>query len=149
MEESCVDTSCQLCKIIENAKLDLSYIGESKISSIFLNYNQRHMGRCILALKDHYDAIYKVPHLLQQSLWGDLLKLYEAISRAFNPLRINIALLGNKIPHIHWHLIPRYPDEENIYGPPWPNSELRLRDREFLKIKKTILKELEVNRDEI
>lgn len=40
----------------------------------------------------------------------------EAISKLFNHDWHNIASLGNKSPHLHWHLIPRYNNPKEFYG---------------------------------
>jgi diadenosine tetraphosphate (Ap4A) HIT family hydrolase len=31
----------------------------------------------------------------------------QALAREFGAVKVNYALLGNQLPHIHWHLIPR------------------------------------------
>ena len=31
-----------------------------------------------------------------------------ALNRAFNPTKINYELLGNMVPHMHWHIVPRF-----------------------------------------
>lgn len=41
----------------------------------------------------------------------------EILRKVFNPEKINLASLGNKSPHIHWHVIPRFKDD-----PHFPNS---------------------------
>jgi len=41
----------------------------------------------------------------------------EAVFRAFDPRKLNYELLGNAVPHLHWHLVPRYADDPN---PRWP-----------------------------
>ena len=38
-----------------------------------------------------------------------------ALDRAFNPAKINYELLGNMVPHMHWHIVPRF-----SYDPLWP-----------------------------
>jgi diadenosine tetraphosphate (Ap4A) HIT family hydrolase len=41
------------------------------------------------------------------------------------PKKINLAALGNQVPHIHWHVIPRFEDDVFFPGSAWSN---RLRD---------------------
>jgi diadenosine tetraphosphate (Ap4A) HIT family hydrolase len=41
------------------------------------------------------------------------------------PKKINLAALGNQVPHIHWHVIPRFEDDAFFPGSAWSN---RLRD---------------------
>jgi len=44
-------------------------------------------------------------------------KVEEVLRKIFNPEKINLASLGNKTPHIHWHVIPRFKED-----PHFPNS---------------------------
>jgi len=41
--------------------------------------------------------------------------------RVLAPHKINLASLGNQVPHLHWHVIPRFTDDvhfpEAIWGP--------------------------------
>jgi diadenosine tetraphosphate (Ap4A) HIT family hydrolase len=35
------------------------------------------------------------------------------------PLKINLASFGNAVPHLHWHVIPRYADDPHFPQPAW------------------------------
>lgn len=136
--------SCQLCKILESKESNDFFIADFDVSSSFLNYNQSYKGRSILVLKDHYDSIENVSKELQHDFWRDLMKLYSVILKTYKPVRINVALLGNKCQHVHWHLIPRYHTEMNINEPPWPNNKLELRRNNILEIKGNLLSNLQL-----
>jgi diadenosine tetraphosphate (Ap4A) HIT family hydrolase len=41
------------------------------------------------------------------------------------PDKINLASLGNVVPHLHWHVIPRFADDPHFPNPVWGQ---RLRD---------------------
>ena len=44
----------------------------------------------------------------------------ESISRSlFKPDKVNIASLGNVVPHLHWHIVPRYRDDAHFPNPVW------------------------------
>lgn len=44
----------------------------------------------------------------------------EAALRALvAPDKINLASLGNMVPHLHWHVIPRWRDDRNFPGSVW------------------------------
>jgi diadenosine tetraphosphate (Ap4A) HIT family hydrolase len=34
-----------------------------------------------------------------------------ALRRVLSPAKINLASLGNQVPHLHWHVIPRFADD--------------------------------------
>jgi diadenosine tetraphosphate (Ap4A) HIT family hydrolase len=43
----------------------------------------------------------------------------EAVRHIMCPDKINLAALGNMVPHIHWHIIPRYRDDAFFPGSAW------------------------------
>jgi diadenosine tetraphosphate (Ap4A) HIT family hydrolase len=62
----------------------------------------------------------------------------EAAVRALlKPDKINLASLGNMVPHLHWHVIPRFRNDRHFPNPIWgepqrvatPNSPPNLKDR--------------------
>jgi len=53
--------------------------------------------------------------------WSDIRVITNAIEDVFRPCQMNYALFGNAIPHLHAHLIPRYPDDP-APGRPLPDA---------------------------
>jgi diadenosine tetraphosphate (Ap4A) HIT family hydrolase len=50
----------------------------------------------------------------------DVVFAVEAALRArLAPAKINLASLGNLVPHLHWHVIPRYRDDSHFPQPVW------------------------------
>ena len=44
----------------------------------------------------------------------------EAVLRELlAPTKINLASFGNLVPHVHWHVIPRFPDDPHYPQPAW------------------------------
>jgi diadenosine tetraphosphate (Ap4A) HIT family hydrolase len=44
----------------------------------------------------------------------------EAVLRELlQPDKINLASLGNQVPHVHWHVIPRFADDAHFPDPVW------------------------------
>jgi diadenosine tetraphosphate (Ap4A) HIT family hydrolase len=43
----------------------------------------------------------------------------SAMRRTMAPDKVNLASLGNMVPHLHWHLIPRYRNDPHFPGPIW------------------------------
>src|SRR3954466_13954996 len=44
--------------------------------------------------------------------WRDIQHVARAIQRAFAPCHVNYLLLGNLVPHLHVHIVPRYLDDQ-------------------------------------
>jgi diadenosine tetraphosphate (Ap4A) HIT family hydrolase len=51
--------------------------------------------------------------------WLEVLRVAEALQRYYRPLKMNYEVLGNALPHLHTHLIPRYLDDP-APGRPFP-----------------------------
>jgi diadenosine tetraphosphate (Ap4A) HIT family hydrolase len=43
----------------------------------------------------------------------------EALRATLRPDKINLASLGNQVPHVHWHVIPRFVDDAHFPEPVW------------------------------
>lgn len=53
----------------------------------------------------------------------DMVWAVEAVQRSIlQPDKINLASLGNMVPHLHWHLIPRWRDDSHFPEPIWRNT---------------------------
>ena len=57
--------------------------------------------------------------------WRDVQNIARIIERVFNPCHVNYLLLGNIVPHLHVHVVPRYLDDAAPERPlPWTPSEV-------------------------
>jgi diadenosine tetraphosphate (Ap4A) HIT family hydrolase len=43
----------------------------------------------------------------------------SALRKLYNPDKINLASLGNVVPHVHWHVIARFSDDSHFPDPVW------------------------------
>jgi len=43
----------------------------------------------------------------------------RALRDTLRPDKINVATLGNQVPHVHWHVIPRFADDAHFPDPVW------------------------------
>ena len=46
-----------------------------------------------------------------------------AMRQVFRPAKINLASLGNVVPHLHWHVIARFDNDANFPAPIWAASQ--------------------------
>ena len=51
----------------------------------------------------------------------------EAMLRHLRPTKVNLATLGNAVPHLHWHVIARFDWDSHFPGPVWAQP-LRAQD---------------------
>jgi diadenosine tetraphosphate (Ap4A) HIT family hydrolase len=55
------------------------------------------------------------------AFWLELLEVGRTIEAAFELIKLNYNLLGNEVPHLHAHVVPRYADDPR---PGWPSPFL-------------------------
>jgi diadenosine tetraphosphate (Ap4A) HIT family hydrolase len=55
----------------------------------------------------------------QQHLLRVVLAVERVLRTALVPDKINLATLGNQVPHLHWHVIPRFADDAHFPDPVW------------------------------
>lgn len=52
-------------------------------------------------------------------LWRVLSVLEDGVRRHFRPAKVNLASFGNQVPHLHWHIIGRWPSDPQFPGSVW------------------------------
>jgi diadenosine tetraphosphate (Ap4A) HIT family hydrolase len=60
--------------------------------------------------KGHKGEIFELTEEERTDLMDDLAKASAAVQKVFNPDKINYASFGDKGPHMHFHLVPKYKD---------------------------------------
>lgn len=58
---------------------------------------------------------------LMDAVW----QVETAIRTVMQPAKVNLATLGNVVPHLHWHLIPRFADDAHFPAPIWAVAQRR------------------------
>jgi diadenosine tetraphosphate (Ap4A) HIT family hydrolase len=90
------------------------------VSSLYLAKNQTYRGQCQLIFDPRHVA--RIDQLTRDEwtqLATDLFRSHQAVMQVTAPDHINVESLGNVVPHLHWHLIPRYHDDPRWGVPIW------------------------------
>jgi diadenosine tetraphosphate (Ap4A) HIT family hydrolase len=53
----------------------------------------------------------------RQALLQVVLATESALREVMAPDKVNLASLGNVVPHLHWHVIPRFADDPHFPNP--------------------------------
>jgi diadenosine tetraphosphate (Ap4A) HIT family hydrolase len=95
---------------------------------------QHYHGYCILVSRRHAAELSGLPDAERRAYLDEMCLLARAIELCFRPHKLNYELLGNQVPHLHWHLFPRYLDDPERLKPVWlaldrAENDLGLRGR--------------------
>jgi diadenosine tetraphosphate (Ap4A) HIT family hydrolase len=97
-----------------------SPIASLTASHLSLYDDARFPGRSILMLDTHEENLEDVEEELLFNFMKDIQVASKALKQATGSERVNVAILGNTVAHVHAHLIPRFPDmEEFPHSSPW------------------------------
>ena len=55
----------------------------------------------------------------RSALMQTVCKVEAVVRRELQPHKINLASLGNVVPHLHWHVIARWEDDPHFPQPIW------------------------------
>ena len=58
-----------------------------------------------------------------QHVMAVVLATERALRQMVQPDKINLASLGNLVPHLHWHVIPRWQDDSHFPAPIWAAAQ--------------------------
>jgi diadenosine tetraphosphate (Ap4A) HIT family hydrolase len=97
-----LDYTCDVCGFsVENpvARLSASVVG--------LFPDRRLAGRCVLVLTEHHEHFETLPEDLAVRFMADSRRVGRAIRQVTGSGRLNYAMLGNQVAHLHMHVMPR------------------------------------------
>jgi diadenosine tetraphosphate (Ap4A) HIT family hydrolase len=81
--------------------------------------DQFYRGYTLVIARTHARELYELPDAESTRYYQEMLAVARAIGTACAPRKMNYELLGNTVPHLHWHLFPRHADDPNPARPTW------------------------------
>jgi len=88
-------------------------------SVAFLGPWQFYHGYCLLVSRSHATELSRLPDAERRAYLDEMCLLARAVETACRPHKLNYELLGNQVPHLHWHLFPRYLDDADRLHAVW------------------------------
>ncbi|MFE9578854.1 HIT family protein [Nocardia sp. NPDC006044] len=94
----------------------------------------------------HITEPYELSGEESSEYWRSVMQVAKALTRYYQPLKMNYETLGNTVPHLHTHLVPRYVVDP-APGRPFPllpqdGSEPQIPDDELLTQARALRTEL-------
>ena len=111
-----IDKNCAYCMEGELvAKFGIP-VCELPASKVYLFREQSHRGRVIVASKHHVSELVNLSDEERNAFFADVDKVAKALHAAFKPKKVNYGAYGDTGCHLHFHLVPKYEDDEFEWG---------------------------------
>ncbi len=76
-------------------------------------------GFCRVIWQAHVREMTDLAPADRETLMRVVFAVESVVRRLFAPDKINLASFGNMVPHVHWHIIPRWQDDRHFPDPVW------------------------------
>ena len=133
-------TNCVLCK--EDLKAEEGeLIWRGDYCRVILVNDPDLPGFCRVIWNPHVSEMSDLTYGERDHILSLIFAVEEAILQVMDPDKINLAALGNMVPHIHWHVIPRFKDDAFFPGSAW-SARTQETSKSVLEARRTLAKEL-------
>ncbi|MFS2025556.1 HIT family protein [Massilia sp. GER05] len=126
---------CELCELAVPTVVD-----NDKFAVILVD-DANYPGFARVIWKDHVREVSDLADADRLLLNDAVYKLELAVREVMQPLKVNVASLGNVVPHLHWHVIPRYADDAHFPAPVWAQAQ-RTTDEAVLVARRALVPQL-------
>jgi diadenosine tetraphosphate (Ap4A) HIT family hydrolase len=113
--------SIPACELCETSGGELIHQGE--LFRVVLVDDANYPGFCRVIWRDHVKEITDLNELDRMLMMDVMWQVEQVVRDVMQPEKINLASLGNMVPHLHWHVIPRYTDDAHFPAPVWAEAK--------------------------
>lgn len=147
--------NCEICARIQDieAGADSGLIARLPTGFFVLGDSQQWRGYALLLCKTPVPDLEELEWSARLDFLRDVALCSEALFNVLRPHKMNVESLGNGVPHLHFHLFPRYVTEIEPTKPVWvqmnPTEETALdpeRDGELVAQLKSEIERLQRER---
>jgi diadenosine tetraphosphate (Ap4A) HIT family hydrolase len=76
-------------------------------------------GFCRVIWHEHVREMSDLSEAQRERLMAVVWAVEAALRQVLDPAKINLASLGNQVPHLHWHVVPRFADDAHFPDAIW------------------------------
>jgi len=105
---------CLYCRRDQRLNDLMIEIVSLKVSTLYLFKEQTYRGRCLVAYHSHVNELFELPDTEVALFMQDVSNAARAMKNTLGAAKINYGAYSDKLPHLHMHLVPKYPG-----GPGW------------------------------
>ena len=109
--------NCILCGDLKPTEGELVWRGDD--CRVILVDDGDLPGFCRVIWNRHQADMTDLTYGEREHLMSLVFVVEEAVRHVMKPAKVNLAALGNMVPHIHWHVIPRFQDDAFFPGSIW------------------------------
>ena len=113
-------TTCEFC-----VKAGGEVLWDDGFARVVLIGDADHPGYCRVILNAHRKEMTDLTEAERARLMKTVFVVERVLRELLAPEKINLASFGNMVPHLHWHVIPRFADD-----PHFPNPVFGARQRD-------------------
>jgi len=90
---------------------------------VVLVNDAHYPGFCRVIWHKHVQEMSDLPLEKRTLMMNVVWQVEQVIREVIQPDKINLASFGNMVPHLHWHVIPRFKDDMHFPNPIWGQVE--------------------------
>ena len=95
------------------------FIADLGLSTAYLHDDQFFPGWTVVVFKRHATELFHLAPTERIQLMEEVNLVAKTLAQVYEAKKINYELLGNQLPHIHWHVIPRLAGDPSSLEPVW------------------------------
>ncbi|MBE5529542.1 HIT family hydrolase [Laribacter hongkongensis] len=107
--------SCELCAPSSFPVL----FADTRLSVVLVTDTPDYPAFCRVIWRGHVREMTDLSAPDRAYLMDWVFRTEAALRTVLAPDKINLASLGNVVPHLHWHVIPRFADDAHFPAPVW------------------------------
>ena len=106
--------SCPLCQPSPH-----EILWQDDFCRVVLLNDADYPAYCRVELLAHIKEMTDLPPPERAHMMKTVFAVETAMREIIQPTKINLASLGNKTPHVHWHVIPRFENDKHFPNSHW------------------------------
>ena len=113
-----MDATCPLCSPDDGTSVHLvARSREWRVVRVLDTPDHPAFWRVIW--NDHVAELTDLVPAQRSILMQTVCKVEAVVRRELQPLKVNLASLGNVVPHLHWHVVARWAEDPHFPQPIW------------------------------
>ena len=70
----------------------------------------------------------------QRACMDAVVRVEQCLRSHLGPVKVNLATLGNAVPHLHWHIVARFPWDSHFPAPVWAAAQRQAPAHEMARV---------------